>query len=165
MKFQEAIESEDIKKIANSAYKKYKNFIPVEEKKQLIQTAIWRACECHKPEKSSFTTYVFNRVKFACKSYIKHSNLKRAKSVELLFTDYLTKEANRPSDISSFYNTDIDIFDFLDSIKNPAKKELVEDIYLNNLTISEAARKRDRSDHSIVKELKSIFKKLHYEYR
>lgn len=158
MNFQEAIESEDIKKIANSAYKKYKNFIPIEEKKQLIQTAIWRACECHKPEKSSFTTYVFNRVKFACKSYIKHANLKKAKSVELLFTDYITKEANRPTDISCFYNTDIAVFEFLDSIKNKTKKELIEDIYINNLTISEAARQRNRSDHSIVKELKSIFR-------
>ena len=165
MKFQEAINSEDIRKIAYSAYKRYSALIPRDEKKQLIDTAIWRACENWNPEKSSFITYVFNRVQFACRSYLKNLNHNKARSVELLFTDYITKEANRPSDISSFYNTDINILEILDSIKNPHKKELLEDIYINNLTISEAARQRNRSDHSIVKELKSIFQNMKSEYR
>jgi DNA-directed RNA polymerase specialized sigma subunit len=159
MKFQEAVESSDVVKIANFAYKKYKELIPIDEKKQLIHTAIWRACECYNPDKgASFLTYVHNRVQFACRSYLKHENARKAKSVELLFTDYIKQQSQRPSDISCFYNTDIPVFEFLDSIQNKTKKELIEDIYVHNLTISEAARQRNRTDHSIVKELKSIFR-------
>lgn len=154
MKFEEAIKDVDVIRIAKSAMRRYYSSIPIQERKSIVDFAIWRACECHNPEKSAFQTYVYNRVRFACKDYIKYLCEENKKK------DLLVQAFHGQNLSDHYFNSYIDYSDVLECITNDADRNLVDKLYLQNRPVTEVAAEIGKSTGYVIRKVYSIINKL-----
>lgn len=162
MIFQEAIKDKDVIFQAYSMFNRYAHSIPSSEKEQLVNIAIWKACESWKPEKSTIYTHICNHVMYACKTFIRDKTKARLKNKELLFLD---------CSLGSAYDFDKNMpakktisFDEITESLDTTSRDLLRDIYINNYSVKSISERDKRSISSIAKQLQKIFRKLNNEY-
>lgn len=146
MTFEEACLDEYCSKILNLLHRWLPN-LPKSELKQLQLIALWEACDTFDPARNcKFTTHLYNRVRF---KYLKHIN------------SPMNKKIGQSEEIFQ-YRQEINLNLFFDGLED-LDRSLLEDRFVNKLTLREMTNKYNMKRKDLVKALsaaKETFKEM-----
>lgn len=146
-KIERYLNDPDIMRVAWNAASSFSNSLSQDEIQSCIMNALWRASDrFNKRQKTKFTSYLHNGVKYECLSQRKFNRSKKAQMLHENVEDTYDPTAT------------VDMVDMIETrCDDPA---LVIDRFYNGLTIKELAEKRAVCGETIRIRLKKNLEKL-----
>ncbi len=142
-KFEDLWNSSDVKNIMNKVCNRYKNNIDVDDIESIKMDVLWKCINKHDPEKSKFTSYLYQQITYAMKNKIKK------KRVEFN-CDVIEKLDNN-------YEYTLNVIDIMTGLDEETSNILNQRFY-HNMTMTEIGRKNGYSRETARRRLKAAIK-------
>ena len=142
-KFENLWNNSDVKNIMNKVCNRYKKNIDLDDIESIKMDVLWKCIKKHDPDKSKFTSYLYQQLSYAMKNKLKRKRLE-------FNCDTIEKS-------DSNYEEKINIIDIMTGLDTETSKILNQRFY-HNMTMAEIGRVNGYSRETARRRLKSAIK-------
>jgi len=124
-KFEDLWNDSDVQNIMNKVSNRYSRNIDLDDIESIKMDVLWKCIDKHDPNKSKFTSYVYQQLSYAMKNQLKK------KKVEF--------NRNPLERVDDDYKNQLDVIDFVTGLEDEHHK-ILEQRFYKNMTMAEIGR-------------------------
>jgi RNA polymerase sigma factor (sigma-70 family) len=142
-KFEDLWNSSDVKNIMNKVCNRYKKNIDMDDIESIKMDVLWKCINKHDPDKSKFTSYLYQQLSYAMKNKIKKKRV-----------EFNCDAIEKPDNNYEYAMNAIDIMTGLDE----ETSNILNQRFYHNMTMAEIGRKNGYSRETARRRLKAAIK-------